>query len=60
MNIDPDNLNFSEIRDMTKEADVEALQIDFEEGLVVTRANSEEALKKLQDDLRRAGYNKVK
>jgi len=57
MQINTDNRTYSEITELTSEVDFFSSSTKKIEGEEITaQSNSKAALKKLQDDLRRAGY----
>ena len=58
MNIDPEMERFGPIEEISPEAEEKFRKL-VEEGKIVATSNSKEQLKKLQDDLRKAGYKKV-
>lgn len=60
MNIDPYNEEFTEIDHHVVGKNTLAGVADIDEKKVKAIAHSEDALRKLQDDLRKAGYKKVK
>lgn len=58
MQVNPDNKRFGDIHELTPKA--EALFAELAaEGKIIARADSEDALKKLQDDLRKADYRRI-
>lgn len=57
MNIDPVAQRFSDVFEATPEQEERFAEM-CKEGKIVARADSVAALKKLQDDLRKAGYRR--
>jgi len=60
MNINPDDRTFGEIEGFDTNVNQITGVADLSEDQVRAIARNEEALKKLQDDLRRADYKKVR
>jgi hypothetical protein len=60
--IDPDNQWYGEIEDLLVETEEQraAFQKAVDEGKVVAVSDSTLSLKQLQDDLRKAGYRKLR
>jgi hypothetical protein len=58
MQVSPETQTFGEIHDVTPETEPLMKEM-MAEGKIIAKAESREALQKLQDDLRKEGYKSI-